>query len=268
MNVRKDSTTDSNRIEYLEKIVAFLDILGFRNLVLQGQDQAKSIIQKLDETLTHTLKCIAENGEPDWISVKLFSDCFCISCHKDDLPLMLSELSFLQYYLAKEGIFVGGGLSFGSHYENERIIFSEGLIRAYDLQHLDPYPRVLIDHSLVERSLPLPNSYKEELLSFVMKGQDGLFFLDYLQCVVEADVYTGTLDEFMEEHKRAILEQVSLNRSNPSVLDKYLWLAAYHNFKFAENFTDDEWEADYWAELQDRILIPSSAFPSFAKIDI
>jgi hypothetical protein len=152
MNDRKDSTIDSNRIEYPEKIVAFLDILGFRSLVVQNRDQATSVIRKLDEALNHTLKCLAEYGEPDWSSVKLFSDCFCISCNDADLTFMLHELSFLQWYLATNGIFVGGGLSFGSHYENERIIFSEGLIRAYDLQRLDPYPRVLIDHAVLDRT--------------------------------------------------------------------------------------------------------------------
>jgi hypothetical protein len=101
-----------------------------------------------------------------------------------------------------------------------------------------------------------------------MKGQDGLFFLDYIESAVEFGDYSGTLDELLEEHKRAILEQVSLNRSNSRVLDKYRWLAAYNNFKFAENFTEEEGEADYWAELRDRILIPASAFPSFAKTDI
>ena len=252
MNDRKDSTIDSNRIEYPEKIVAFLDILGFRSLVVQNRDQATSVIRKLDEALNHTLKCLAEYGEPDWSSVKLFSDCFCISCNDADLTFMLHELSFLQWYLATNGIFVGGGLSFGSHYENERIIFSE----------------VLIDHAVLDRNLLLPNTCKEELLCFIMKGQDGLFFLDYIESAVEFGDYSGTLDELLEEHKRAILEQVSLNRSNSRVLDKYRWLAAYHNFKFAENFTEEEGEADYWAELRDRILIPASAFPSFAKIDI
>ena len=203
-----DSPSQIATIDYPEKVVAYLDILGFKRLVLQSHDLAKAAILKLDACLNHSLECLSLEGGPDWFSVKLFSDCFCISsdCSSSDIYLMLSEVSFIQWDLAWNGIFIRGGLSFGAHFENERIIFSEGLIRAYELQSVDPYPRVLIDPSLVERIRRLPSEdARNDLLHYIVKGQDGEFFLDYLQCLAEADAYTGNLDEMLALHKQAIL---------------------------------------------------------------
>ena len=80
------------------------------------------------------------------------------------------------------------------------------------------------------------------------------------------DTYTGNLDEVLEAHKKAILEQVAVNFSCPAVLAKYRWLADYHNFKFAELYSREDWVEGYFEELRDRLLIPLSAFPSFERV--
>lgn len=264
-----DLRTQASAIDYPEKVVAFLDILGFRQLVLQSREQAKSVICRLNSALDHAIQCLSLEGGPNWFSIKLFSDCFCITCNDlaDDLWLMFTELGFLQWYLATQGIFIGGGLSFGAHYENDKIIFSEGLVRAYDLQSHDPYPRILIDQKLVEHiELQPQNHCREELLRYMIRGQDGAVCLDYLERIADFDHYAGNLDETLEEHKKAILEQVSLNRSSPSVLDKYRWLASYHNFKFTTLYNSEEWDEAYFEKLRNRLVISPDAFPSFEKI--
>ena len=254
-----------SEIGYTDKLVAFLDILGFRALVLQNHDRAEAVIRKLDDAIKHTLECLTLEGGPDWFSVKLFSDCFCISCGYRDLTLLLTEMSFLQWNLSGGGIFIRGGLSSGRHYENERIIFSEGLIRAYELQRSDPYPRILIDPVLVEQMRCEPSDfYRDQLLGFVLRGHDGVYFLDYLHCPVYEE--SGVLDESLEGHKDAILEQVALNRDRPDVVSKYRWLAEYHNFKFSEYYDEEDWVEGHFEALRDRILIPSVTFPSFERV--
>jgi len=255
-------------ISYDEKIVAYLDILGFRRFVLQSRAEAELAIRWLDDSVKHVLDCLPLEGGPDWFSVKLFSDCFCISCDNTDLDLMLSEVSFLQYSLAENGIFIRGGLSTGAHFENERIIFSEGLVRAYELQALDPYPRVLIDPVLVSRIQGVRSDGGEnELLPFAMKGQDGAFFLDYLHYLRVADAYTGCLDENIEAHKKAVVEQVALNRGRPEVIAKYRWVADYHNLKFSEFYKSEDWVDGYFETLRDRLLIPPTTFQSRENIE-
>lgn len=179
---------------------------------------------------------------------------------------MLSELSFLQWHLATTCVFIRGGLSLGPHYENERIIFSEGLIRAYELQALDPYPRVLIDPSLVQRAKRRPLRGDEDLLAHIIKAQDGIFFVDYLQGLAEFAFFTGNLDELLAVHKAAILSQVQANRSHPAVMAKYQWAAGYHNFRLTELYDSEDWVEGYYEELQERLRIEPGAFPSFERI--
>ncbi len=251
---------------YCNRIVAYLDILGFRRLVLQSHEDAERTIRRLDETIQHTLEFLALDAGADWFSVKLFSDCFCISCGEEDLGTLLTEMSFLQYHLACDGIFVRGGLSVGRHFENTRIIFSEGLIRAYELQCPDPYPRFLIDPAVVELiRAERSEGCRNELLGFVLQGFDGVCFLDYLNY----SGYEGDWDkeDLLQSHKDAITEQVALNGSRPEILAKYRWLAEYHNFKFDESFTEDEWVEGYFETLRERLRIPQTAFPLFKRID-
>ena len=113
---------EDSDIQYEKKIVAFLDILGFRNLVFQNRDNAKTVIAGFDDALRHCLDCLSLEGGPDWFSAKLFSDCICLSFREDDLYYMLSELAFLQLYLLGDGIFLKGALDSGHHFENERMI--------------------------------------------------------------------------------------------------------------------------------------------------
>lgn len=136
-------------LEYSERIVAFLDILGFKDLVLGVREEALKAIQRIDKGLVHVLDCMTLEGD-SWFSAKLFSDCICISCEHigSNLYYMLSELSFLQYQLACGQIYVRGGVSYGHHFENERMIFSEGLIESYGLELRANYPRILISESM------------------------------------------------------------------------------------------------------------------------
>src|ERR1035437_1011146 len=256
----------AHELHYCNRIVAYLDILGFRRLVLQSHDDAERTIRRLDETIQHTLHCLTLYAGADWFSVKLFSDCFCISCGEGDLSTLLMEMSFLQYYLASNGIFVRGGLSVGRHFENARIIFSEGLVRAYELQCPDQYPRVLIDPAVVELiRAERSEGCRNELLGFVLQGIDGVYFLDYLN-------YAGSegdfdKEEMLQAHKDAILAQVALNGTRQEILAKYRWLAEYHNFKFDESFTEDECVEGYFQTLRERLCIPQTTFPSFKRID-
>jgi hypothetical protein len=174
----------TQKIDYQVKIVAYLDILGFKRLVFRSRTEAQRIIINIDNALKHILKCLELEGGPDWFSVKLFSDCFCLSCedNNNNLYYMVSEISFLQWFLSASGIFISGGLSIGPHFENERIIFSEGLINAYELQKDDPFPRVLVAESLAYRIINAPSPhYKGSLRNYLIIGPDGRYFLDYLQ---------------------------------------------------------------------------------------
>jgi hypothetical protein len=71
----------------------------------------------------------------------------------------------------------------------------------------------------------------------------------------------------LKKHKQSILRNVQQNKDNIKVLEKYRWLAEYHNFKFKEIFDDQEnWEESYATEvIKDASIDLDAVFPKFNK---
>jgi hypothetical protein len=253
---------DASQNQYQNRIVAFLDILGFRQKVFQDTPVAIKTIKQIDEDISHVIEIIKSEG-PTTVSIKLFSDCFCISCDASELSLLIRELSFLQLFLSSHNIFVKGAISQGRHFENEHIIFSEGLVNAYELQIKDRFPRIKTDAIIAERMTheTCPH-YGDELVEYLIVAPDGIRFLDYLQALTWEGV-DAVKDDLFKDHKKAIIEEVERNRENYKVIEKYKWLIEYHNTKFYQLYDlDDYYEKDQ-KEMLNEMCISSDIFPSF-----
>jgi hypothetical protein len=171
---------EDTTLKYDRRIVAFLDILGFRKKVLQDVPGAEAVIRDIDKAISHVIEMMGLEG-PKSTSIRAFSDCFCISCVPDDLSLLIREISYLQLFLCTAGIFVRGSVSTGHHFENDRIIFSEALVKAYDLQATDKYPRITLDYEVMQRMVEetCPH-YGDRLVEYLILAPDERYCLDYL----------------------------------------------------------------------------------------
>ena len=255
MKIGKNIMTD----DYVDKLVAFVDILGFRNHVFEGRDKAEDKISLIDGILSHTLNVIKEQNAENVFSFKLFSDCICLSVELVKTYEMLYELAFMQAWFSINGIFLRGALSHGLHYENERMIFSEGLIRAYEFEKNAIYPRITIDPVVF-------NSISDSsCLDYLMKAPDGVVFVDYLSSFSQEGI--SDPDELIEKHKNCVVDQAKKNAGSNTILEKFRWLSGYHNMKAAEHLgSPDDWEESYYKDLQAKLLIPMTEyFPSFEK---
>lgn len=221
---------NNSETQYSKKLVAFVDILGFSDLI-EDDDNADFNIQALDNNLQIVASDL-EKSAPH-VSVSMFSDCICIACDPgiDAIWQFVSGLATLQLQLAVNGIFIRGAIAYDRHFANSRMIFSKGLVTAYRRQNeLAVHPRILIMDE-VDGSHPSHGFYM-----FDAKAPDGLRFVDYLEAVGFMKTRADKLETF-REHKGAILAQVAANLHKPAVVSKYLWLADYHNAKF-ERFFD------------------------------
>ncbi|MCX5639112.1 MAG: hypothetical protein NTX52_15665 [Planctomycetota bacterium] len=253
---------DASQNQYQNKIVAFLDILGFRQKVFQDTPIAIKTIKQIDEDISHVIEMVKQYG-PTSISIKLFSDCFCISCDSSELDLLITELSFLQLFLSAHNIFVRGAISQGRHFENEHIIFSEGLVNAYELQNADRFPRIKIDEIIPEGMKEKTDSFfVDRLADYLIVAPDGVCFLDYLQALTWEGV-DAIKDDLFKDHKKAITDEVERNRGNYNVIEKYKWLAEYHNTKFYQLYDLDDYYEEYQKEMLNEMCISSDIFPSF-----
>lgn len=252
-------------IKYTDRFVAFVDILGFRQMISSESCDDVKNISLFDHNIRHVVGVLtSEYGKI--FSIKMFSDCLCLSCENDPdkFEYILTELSFIQLFFSTNGIFVRGGFSRGLHFENEYIIYSQGLVQAYELEKTAVFPRILLGREVVDLIKKEGiNERSSGKYDYVMRSPDGLYFLDYLDFL-----YTDGIDEeeFLYLHKQSIIDQIHVNGSDLKVLEKYRWLSLYHNVKFAELFDENDYYEDAYREMKERLCIDmKTQFPFFEK---
>ena len=136
------------KINYQNKIVAFLDVLGFKNLIYS--DSTKSINSYYDFVLSNFDKAVKEKS----IDYLLISDSIVIYSKQNvkDFEILLKTINVPQAGLLAKGILLWGAISYGQLYVNKskNVIVGTGLINAYKLELKAKYPRVIIDRSIVK----------------------------------------------------------------------------------------------------------------------
>ncbi|NTU74447.1 hypothetical protein HGB07_10060 [Candidatus Roizmanbacteria bacterium] len=183
---------------------------------------------------------------------------------------MVFELAFIQFIMARDGIFLRGALSRGNHFENDRMIFSKGLVTAYHLETKAIYPRIIIDSALIDSIMNDNNFYapfyvQERTRNFVIQSPDRYYSVDYLN-----SLYQKGLDEIeaLERHKDSIEAAAKHNLLDSRITDKYRWLAEYHNCKVAEFVCPDDYEEPYLSEILESTTINiTEIFPNFKKME-
>jgi hypothetical protein len=256
--------SEQKEFTYKDRLVAFIDILGFKEAVLQRGHGVTQVIESIDRNLEHVLESMKSEGG-DWYSARLFSDCMSISCdnYGNNLYHMLHELSFLQFSLATQGLFVRGAIAYGPHYENERIIFSEALVKAYELEQKANYPRIIISDTVLDLISREAKNFRDSLYPYLLTPPDGVCSLDYFQHLFVILEHRIDATDFIIEHKRAVVTQIKKHLSNAYVLDKYRWVAAYHNFKALQFYDREQYDEKDWSEIMEEILVPLTLFPSY-----
>lgn len=203
-------------IELKQHFVAFLDILGFKEMVVA--DSAG----KCNTNLSKLFKChqsaaqIFHDG-PD-CQISQFSDSIVISkpYSADSFEWFATRIARYQQLLANENMLCRGGIAVNEHFSNGTFTFSAGLIDAYKVESKTArYPRVVVSPEVM--GLIFPD--RKAIPPFLIQEDDGLFFVDYL----------GVDLRKRRQLTKSITEIVGSTLENPesSVREKGQWLAAY-----------------------------------------
>ena len=145
------------------RIVAFLDILGFEDIVSKMETDAGlydhykdalNLIPKLPESMH-----IEFPGFPEYVEQATFSDCTVLSLERDSfingtvaetLIIILSGLFGAD--LLRKGILLRGGITSGWLYHDRNILFGKGLIKTYQLEKKAArYPRIIVTDDTARR---------------------------------------------------------------------------------------------------------------------
>lgn len=132
-------------IDTHNRIVAFVDILGFSDMIRKYDSSANvQLLIDLKESLDSAVEFMQKNYQysENQIESKLFSDCLCLSTpyfdNDTDFPyqfgIIMLGLKMYQYLLLNKGYLVRGGVAIGSYYSDGNMIFSGALVKAVEYE--------------------------------------------------------------------------------------------------------------------------------------
>lgn len=160
------------------RIICFIDILGFKALIKEYETKNNSLVLKrlksvFDATRIAAFEILLNTFQKDikeQLEFKMFSDCITISIPyiefgvdiKNGFHSMAIILNVLQQTFMKEGFYLRGHVTLGSYYSDENMLFSGGLVEAYENEGKTIYPAVSINKKIIKK-LEEKTEYDESL---------------------------------------------------------------------------------------------------------
>lgn len=230
---------------YVNAVVSFIDILGFREIVKQRS--AEDIKEILD--LVTSFATVPGKDKYELCSTVQFSDSVIRVAPVDGGPnseepigVLFHELVALlhaQADLVNSGVLIRGGIAFGEVAIGDGYVFGPAFVRAYDLEsRFANFPRIVIDPHLLRAYMDKPllrahhHSLSEDkayIRDLICQGDDGIWFIDYARAVRDEMDAPDEYPLFLEKQKRLVLKSIKGLDAFDSTLAKYFWLARYHN---------------------------------------
>lgn len=236
MSTDPHSTTQT--VPYPERIVTFIDILGFTGLVRSAADpdRAGEIIRTIEDATSAEMQWGPMVGhEVEAFTCHVFSDsaCFAAPANRGGFHLTVMRVMSTQARLARKGLLVRGGIALGRHYESARMLFSEGLVRAYEVEKDRAlYPRVVLDREVLDRFLrddaeDADEKRVQRLL--LLQDSDKEVFVHYLSLIGDP-AFEDSRRDYLAAHAEIVRAGYAALRDQPRVLQKLGWLHRYHDF--------------------------------------
>ena len=281
------------KINLEERLVCFIDILGFKDII-ENFDKTNdvSIIEKIKFAFEESIKKIKNPIDPQAKEIlnvkqenidllkkdfhfKTFSDNIIISItYNNDnfisrLHLITLFSNIFQYIMTCHGVYIRGGLSFGSYYHDDNIIFSNALVKAYSLEsQLAIYPRIVIDKNILNliKTYNYDKIASSGILTMIYFDWENVAFINPFNTTEaqakEIEEHLDSIDlsgdseinqifdslpyplkanslkpyQFLLSEYEKILADAklkSVNQDYPeSVRNKYIWLIEFHKWKY------------------------------------
>ena len=157
--------TDKSAVRYEKRIFAFVDILGFADLVEDSEHDTTKILRiyrLLDIAKSMTQLPVSYKFEHLQVELAkfrshIFSDTITMSCPYESFDYfnaIIAWVMWYQYFMwAEEGTFLRGAIVQGNIFdeENSPIMFGPAMVAAYRLETKKAkWPRILVDSSMVK----------------------------------------------------------------------------------------------------------------------
>jgi hypothetical protein len=231
--------TVAESYDYQQRAVAFIDVLGFADLVNRSESdpEMRAKVGSLIATNALFEKFVKQFLSPS-ADAAVFSDSFVLSMSADQIIHMVREVGYLCRRLLLLGLPCRGAITSGSLYHRGQIVVGPALIKAYQLERdVAVYPRVLLDDASMAtwRNEFNPPSEHQNINSLVKKDRDGQHFIDifhpawpdffpWTDFVSSTDLVPVGQVEFLQATSGVIEAGLDKSKYNAKVHAKYSWL--------------------------------------------
>lgn len=224
----------STPYKYEERIVAFIDILGFRAFVNETIDKDSSKVHEdklrnlIDSLLLIKTEFQTSQDSSELSSsfmITFFSDSIVISVKTtavDDLIEVFEILKRTQIKLIDKGILLRGGVVKGRVIHTSEMILGPAMISAYDLESKSAlYPRITIDPEIIygifdSKGISLAD---HEFRKTFMIDFDNTYYVDYF---TDIKYYHQDEKQYYSNLRTHIRNGV--RRADIGIRMKYLWM--------------------------------------------
>lgn len=248
---------------YEQRLCAFVDILGFKDLVMRSRDRP-ALQEKIRQVLHEVVlaRPVWERDSPvELIEARLrqedvadpqaeaerlvneyaaaersasFSDCLILSTTLHDRAIigLVTSLLSLSNDLAELGVYARGAVCLGQLCHEQDLCFGPALIEAYDLEKdVAKFPRIVFSPEAYEVVAQVNRTSFGSLSLYLREDVDAWRFLDFLN---QTDPNLAPEADQLRVIRRELARQLSIPQGLDQVREKLVWLSRYFNLVLNE----------------------------------
>jgi len=213
------------KINYSSYCIAYLDILGFKNIV---NTELASTIHEIFSNVRLAKKLISGGTKETDIFCEIrkktqfnfFSDSIVCAIPMEEpiaFEIVASNCMLLQHALWAKGlqVWMRGAITIGNLYCAQAEVFGPALVEAYMLEStVAKYPRIIMTEETYKQGIA--NSDSKEDIGFIIKTENDLRMVECLKYFRRYEIEYRQLIESVEKNIQEITET--------RVQEKYVWI--------------------------------------------
>ena len=189
-------------LPYDEKLVAFIDILGVKDKVKEGGDDAAQIVTIMRQIRTYVETECNSSGKAESLHSLQIGDGFFIVTDIQCINEICKILSTVQWQVLIDsqmllrGVLTAGKIAVG---EDDKYFIGPAIIDALELERQNAiFPRIIYETKNIEQYIK-----KEDLkFKYIIEDQDKIKYLDFIGYSIDSEELTGKkLNQLLTEKK-------------------------------------------------------------------
>ncbi|WP_022821605.1 hypothetical protein [Hymenobacter norwichensis] len=234
---------------YETRVVAFIDILGFKNKLQESYTNQAAFnvihdaLTELQESFNDPMDGDSESGKKalriDTQTIQV-SDSLIISRLAEErggIRAMIFDCAYAIHTLIRHGFLCRGAITVGKMYHKGSLMFGEAFVRAYQTEAAEKLPIIKFDQDMYDLAKKHPSTGNEEhgedevlnLAESCKELSPGVYYLDYF---TDYDIHFGSGEGYAsiqyDSLRNIIVNGLSAGPST-SFYSKYRWAADQFN---------------------------------------